>query len=656
MLRFKASASSYLMLTEDELQFQQEGYGVAERRRILSQLARPGLLVTKHPDGTLGSEWSVAADGANPGYLVIGASGAGVMGLVDSTGQLATATYPFRPTTLTAPLETIPVPDDGTTRTVIAQIVSTNYEEGTLTFDGTTSVVGSGTDFTRYMGSAEGPLHGTYIRIDPDDNSTLGGGAGIGSVESNGLGAGVYEIESVEDATHLTLTEAPPSGSYAGIPFSVAGSYRSEAEVTDPSVHTRYAVLISLVDQTFTPDADTFVLADVVISGGTITVSDRRGMSLALPRNQVAPTLRPVPRLQLYPDYTMDGANFQPETAFVDGGDAKTIGSYTGLGASFNPETHMLAVVSQAGVAGVKTRRMDMRQIGASSPTMSSSVTVVASGFDPSLMAYTYMGTRKLVCFYVASSVLKMKASTDDGATWSSEVAVWTPASGYQIRDPFGVVLPSGQWYVMATHVDDGETDFDLRAVFSLDPEGQTWDTNSSAGYTLNTTEGAFHVSAAVDPTNGALWVAYERNVTSPQVRVTRYDVPPGLPDASGATVTCDLLREADAVAAGGGQLTPAITVTPDGQALVFYSLWVYSSYVALRCASVTAVRGSTGALRQDWSKNVLLATDSDAVLPTALSTPARHHLAVADIHGGYAVTSLALYGTTEVGYVWWVE
>lgn len=143
---------------------------------------------------------------------------------------------------------------DGTYK-ILAQYAPTYYEPGTITLVNGTAIVGVGTKFTQNID------HNLNLVI---LDSTLGNN-------------GIYQVDTVEDDTHLTLKQAF-SGQTESLQFAIGGHFPDQAFLPDTNEQWRIfeqdSYLFVVTQGAVT--SDQLYFADVVKSGGTLTVTDKR--------------------------------------------------------------------------------------------------------------------------------------------------------------------------------------------------------------------------------------------------------------------------------------------------------------------------------------------------------------------------------------------
>ena len=157
-------------------------------------------------------------------------------------------------------------PNDGTWRTLIGRYRLTRREPGKLTLvGGSTTVVGTGTEFTRYSDSTS--PEPTILRIDASETS-------------NG-NEGSYVIDVITDDENMTVLSAPPT-TETDVFFRVKGQFFS-GEPASPDIHRNATVRWELVTRTTTRPTDGLIAYDVKQAGGVVSLIDRRRGSLYQP-------------------------------------------------------------------------------------------------------------------------------------------------------------------------------------------------------------------------------------------------------------------------------------------------------------------------------------------------------------------------------------
>lgn len=467
--------------------------------------------------------WEVHDSGS--GVLAIRTSSGGVSLLRDLTR--ADSTRPFigvdrrgrvleilAGELLDADGEPITVPNDGVWRTLIARYATRTHEPGTLELTGSsTTVTGTGTQFTRYSDSTD--PQPTLLRIDADDTS-----------EGN---EGTYQIATITSDTALELVSAPPTDE-SDVKFRVKAQFFS-GDPADPDAHNNAHVTWELVTRTTTRPTDTLVAYDVRRSGGTVTTIDRRRASLY--RQITADTrcfaLTPA---QWIANFAIDPAPagdadsvllpYHRITYVNNDADASTgviglalapasTGSHTTGLASDQPSGMLLAGLYDDGSANrtiqishyTQVSDESINQVGAwDHPDGGSAVTIAAAGLlDVAVIALPADSGNTHALFYVDTngSVIQ-RTSTDQGATWSGATTIWNPAGAEQVSRVAAVLTRMNRVVLVGAY----STGNRIRAIMS-DDLCATWDNNSQAGYGYSGSTASTDVAICEDD-RGNLW------------------------------------------------------------------------------------------------------------------------------------------------------
>lgn len=153
---------------------------------------------------------------------------------------------------------------DGTYKVLVKHAVN-NYEDGTITLtNGSPTVAGSGTEFTKIFGVNRKLIVGT------DE----------------------YTVQSVESDTSLTLTVNFPDTTTSGLQFKVGGWFTSEpALLADKLIYEHDG--LEFVVKTGAQNSDEYWLAELTVSGGVITVvTDKRDQNYYILHRSYAYTVR----------------------------------------------------------------------------------------------------------------------------------------------------------------------------------------------------------------------------------------------------------------------------------------------------------------------------------------------------------------------------
>ena len=548
-LKYKASTTTNLKLGHDELSWLQ--YENDERIRLdrLGTFARTGLVINRRSGGQLEDDWIVAEDGSNAGYLVLGTSSLGQQVAVDPDGYVLRVSGQHRPYTLVPPKTlSLVVPNDGTWRTLVMRRATTAYEPGTLAFtNANAGLVGTSTTLTRYAGSGEGGAHGTYVKIDPADQATLGASDG-------GQGAGVWELLSVASDTGATMGRNA-TATASGVPFSIAGSYHAaEPASSVRDVHLRPAITFELVTRTRLPSNDDIVLADVQRSGGGMAIIDRRECSLAYgKKGEGVQGAEAAPVLQI-----AEAGGLSIVSTVVFESDAATPLAFS---MAETDDQQILCVRAKATIVACRLYNPRSGVLG----TLTTIATTTATSGASILRVPVSDGTYRHLCFYDDQDVIYFKASTDSGATWGAATTVWdvsAVAGPPTLRQPFALLLRSHRLAVMAAY-DDGTS---VAKVVVSDTYGASWSTNSNEGWAVTSVAAISEPAMVQDPVTGWVWVSVEYNDLIQTIAVT-----PVLDETLTGEVTAvgvALAKDADNSSQSG---PGAMFLNEAGQIAVFY-------------------------------------------------------------------------------------
>lgn len=481
--------------------FQGELHQIARRERQ-GRLSKYGLIVSSFPDGTLGDEWLVTESGT-AGYLELG-DGVAYQSLIDSEGYLVTVEGGYEPRTTSAPWTRSPlVANDGVWRTLVVRRTITQYEPGTLTFNSTATVIGSGTKFTRYAAKTSENLDkGTYLRVDSADNATLG--------------ALTLQIDTIVSDTELTLVTAP-AVSVGSIPFTIRGNWAT-TEPADLDVHNFLVPELELVTRTREPsDPDDFVLADVMRTGGTMTIIDRRVMSLARFKDPTRRAVFLTPQAEPATASPYTAMSLQPLTISTGGAlssirkpDITTIGfsdGRNGLMVAYHDDT--------ANFIRSRTLRFSTPNASWSSST---NITADTNTGGHTIVHVVGPSGNVNYCFYAENGILYQRSSTDNGATWGAGSAIWDPTAvdaSDGVVNPRAIFLLNHRIVVYASYFDDSASIYYLRAIYS-DDYGSTWSNNTNAGHDVMSVaspaaaDGVTSCAVTQDGQTGAIWIIAE--------------------------------------------------------------------------------------------------------------------------------------------------
>ncbi|WP_461372950.1 hypothetical protein [Candidatus Aquicultor sp.] len=153
---------------------------------------------------------------------------------------------------------------DGAYKVLVKHAVH-NFEDGTITLtNGSATVTGSGTEFTKIFAANRKLIVGDYA----------------------------YNIQSVESDTSLTLTQNFTGTTTASLQFKVGGWFISEpAAIADKLIYEHDG--LSFVVKTGAQNSDEYWLAELTVSGGVITVvTDKRDQNYFILHRSYAYTVR----------------------------------------------------------------------------------------------------------------------------------------------------------------------------------------------------------------------------------------------------------------------------------------------------------------------------------------------------------------------------
>jgi len=486
-----------LQLGVDELQWLQEDRQ-EQVRYIVRQLFEgfPGIVYTRISGNARGDAWKVHDDNDDGSIGVKGGADDGVAYAVDQHGN------PFVLTANEVLFQDIALANDNTWRTVVMRRVVTDYEPGTLTFDGVSAVVvGSAqSKFTRYAGkTTDGFNRGTKIRVDAADTS-----AG---------NAGTYEVTSVASDTSLTLTSVPPAAE-SGVKFTAAGDFLSTPPA-DPDIHARAYAEITVVTRTRNPATGYMLLADVRRNDATspkVDVIDLRQASRLRRRALNAPLMNLVPSREM-----------------------TVAGSINSLCADVAPTAKKVVCVYGDETNGelraaVYDAIPPTGQWG-SPVTIDSGDTTYPSCAVVRLPANASTHTH-LAAFRTSPSTdgqaIKLYGSTNNGASWVFISTVWDPAGTARIDAVHDfVLLKKGRLVLVGGyHAMSGVTvPCEVRYIYS-DDYGATWNHNTTAGYAIATPAGGsgirYHGAKLCQLPDGSIYTIFLDTSTGGTVGVAK--------------------------------------------------------------------------------------------------------------------------------------
>lgn len=404
----------------------------------------------------------------------------------------------------------IAIPNDGVWYTLIARYGTRQIEPGTLSITGgSATVIGVGTQFTRYTDIATRP---TILRIDPAD--TLNGNEGA------------YRIASITDDTTVVLEVAPPNDE-DDVAFRVQGRFFNGIPA-DPDVHANASVTWELVARTAVRPTDALIAFDVRRLVGVFSKIDRRRANLFRPIQPVQQcmTLLPltvtslgggssdkIPKvLEDHPSILAGGAGGSVALGMALAPAAT--GSHTAGLAEDQPTGMLLATLYDNG-ATRKVNILAYTQVAADGlqwddPDGGATVDMASgSGLtDCDLLAIpSASGNTHAGFFCDGNGTVQMKLSTDNGATWGGSAAIWNPAGTDKVTRVDSVLTRCGR-IVLVGHYTAGSAR--IRYVFS-DDLGTTWDTNAQAGYDIGGDSTVADVAICEDD-RGNLWTISVEN------------------------------------------------------------------------------------------------------------------------------------------------
>jgi hypothetical protein len=399
----------------------------------------------------------------------------------------------------------ITVPNDGVWRTLVARYAVSRREPGRLTLTGgSVSVVGVGTQFTRYGDSTDSKA--SILRIAAADTS-----------EGND---GEYEIDTITDDENLTLVSAPPA-TESSVRFRLKGRFFA-GDPADPDSRNIAVARWELITRTTTRPTDGALIAyDVRRSGGVVTLIDRKKSNIYQPK-QSRPLCYGLQPAFLYYDNANDTLSdlknlknletnvASANTAFIGLSMAPCAsGSHlTGL-ATDQPTGMMVAALWDNNTTRTirvfhHTVAYGDLSVNWDDPDGGASVDVVAAtGIkDVALLALPASSGNTHACFYADTngSVLQ-KLSTDNGATWSAATTIWNPAGAETVDRISAVLTRMGRIVIVAAY----STGNRLRYIFS-DDLAATWSNNTQAGFGFTGSATAAIDVSVVEDDRGNLW------------------------------------------------------------------------------------------------------------------------------------------------------
>jgi len=498
--------SKDLMIGYDELAWLQAEIGangdVARRDRRARAMTTG--LVLDHRHGVLASQaWKVVENNGTTIGIQL-PSGLGVRGpehvsFIDDEGFLVYLEADVGlgvdiPAQVAA--GSLDVPNDDTWYTVVVRRFQTSYERGTIDLGaGSIVVSGTDTDFFRVNGfTSAGYDIGTQIEVHASD-----------SAQGN---EGIYEVDNITTRTDMELTTPALGGTESDLPFTVAGRWFSTPPASQ-NIHMRWIPQFELVTRTRQPAAGDIILADVKRNDGNpkkVEIIDRRFQAYRpLPDRPMGAKLTPELLYEVSTPFT--GVSLKRTTVYAPGAGAGIVS------ASIAPRGAAGMIVALQDDTAIKHYEFDFDGTGwasigtidAGAASHPSIVELPRTTADPLGAGASSLATH--ACFYVKGGALKMR--TWDGASWSAETAVWTPATfsgGHSLTEPHAFLAADGRLWVIASY-DDG-VDPRLRYVYS-DNYGSTWSIAGNHGTACDTTETSRHPRIGQGPDRN-LFVTYD--------------------------------------------------------------------------------------------------------------------------------------------------
>mgnify|MGYP001566361625 CR=1 FL=1 len=554
-----------LRLSTDELLWQQFVNDEAARRLRRATMTTYGLVIGRAMDGSLDNQWRVTDDD-DDGTITIEVTP--VYGdrpdmacLIDHEGFVGVLTGALDDVDVTPDLA---IPDTSTWYTITAELEATQYEPGTLTLvTGSADIVGVGTNFLLFQGKDDTPEDvGTYLRIDAADSAN-------GNEET-------YEVLTVVDATHLTLTTPPAGTNETIVNWTIAGHWRDAAPV-EPDIHQRRRVKITRQSGIIRePDPGVVPLADVYRNSGNtpeIAIIDRRHQRLYRTAAPFGGQQTSIPALML---------DYRPGTYITATSPRVRVQAVDTTG------TVLSNAVCPAGAGGtlmltqiattIAAFREDVATANNSGTGLADVPYLVTtggsfSGIFPSLARLPPESGYTHIVTFVDGVVLKCRRSADDGDTWGAAVTILDPTGNNPadlISHSSVILLTNGRIHVVYDYALGG-TAYQLYGANS-DDFGATWDVDAGFGYLVKGTFGvdAQHPKVA-QYADGRLVVVHL--VDLEDIGMTTSTDPSGeWSDASG--VATDVVYSHTAWSHGGATAdlkSPALWLSPQGMAVVLY-------------------------------------------------------------------------------------
>ena len=541
----------------DELQWMQAEIEKHGRNGLLGLAYRTGLVIHRQAHGLLNLAWSGASLGGGqlalrrsylPAPRAAGVAVAVPTVAVDGNGRL----FGFGPEADFYPGDVIP--DDSTWYTVLVEAADVQIEPGTIeVFAGTPNVTGTDTDFTRYAGkTTDGFGRGSKIRIDAAD--TAAGNSGI------------FEVDTVIDATHLTLVQNIPGGNEAGVQCRIAGDFLA-AVPADPDCHSIRSVAVTVVAALReTGDLTRFPVCDVRRTGAALELVDRREQSLYSPigasYESVEPTLGVTSKATVL-DYEL--TRHVRDLGTPGAGAIKvTACPIHPLGADPTPQVLVAGTLAGGGALETWTRHLSHFDV-AIAP-----VAVEAAGVDRAALVRLPFENR-IALVYGHGNKVKLRLTTDNGATWGAAVTLMDPTLNDaldSVEHPHVMVMSNGR-ILVSFEYDDNSLGFHYIAGVYSDDYGDNWVDNGGVGYRLsNVTWGAnAHAYPYVaQGRDGYLWLAAEDGAN--QIVFSKSD-PSGMLGGGWSYGGGGEVMYSPS-SATGELYDPAIWCAPNGQVVVF--------------------------------------------------------------------------------------
>jgi hypothetical protein len=459
-----------------------------------------GLVIPKTPSGDLDFTWAPILDTTNGGIAIdrrkfydypaqagVPPVPAAACSAVDTAGQWITH-VDDREDLSGANRNYITVPNDNAWYTVVMTSQIERREQGFIAVStGDKTWTGTGTRFTQYLAYTDDGLtvpRGTLLRIDEGDSA-------------NG-NEGTYTVDQVASDTSMEMREFPNGTTESRMKFYVQGA-SVDGPLEDGDYRSYLRPVFTLVSgHVCTASAGEFLLWEVKRNGADIDWVDKRYANLYQPAHFHGSALVLAP-LQVF-DFAADLGDDWVAATGQYGGDAISSAAQiksSVLTGDIAPKTNggLLAVAATfGGTVYCRHYFLDTHADGSANatwgnPTEGADITVSTSALEPTVCAIPRAAGSDAMhlCIYTNASALKMRTSTDNGATWSSASTICNPPAvggSHVARRPFVRLLQSGRLLCMFSYYDG--TDVSVRFIYS-DDRGATWVTNSNAGFAWST-------------------------------------------------------------------------------------------------------------------------------------------------------------------------